>query len=481
MNVDFEFSDRQLQTLEALADPKIKEVMYGGAKGGGKTVLGTRWVFLKCLELIKAFKLKKQAEIRNIPIAGFMGRKHAVDFSATTMLTWKREIPSEFYELRSIDGKVPVVVILNSIAVQYGGLDQEDEVKKLNSAEFAFYFIDQAEEVSEENAGMLRGTRRFKYAGMEPPGGYKGLYTTNPRQCWLKSEFVDEATRAPNVAYIQALPSDNPYLPQTYTDDLKQAFNNRPELLQAYLYGSWDDLTNQQTIIKQRWVEVATNHSGIKDGPELRVTVADIADGDNNGIDEDFIGDESGDETVIYDFVRGQLVDQEIYRNYDPMFTASRLVMHQKKNRSSVICVDSIGVGSGVFSRLRQVYSDERDVYIFGFDSRINPPGENNQRIYKNYKTYAWFTVAEEYFQPGKVSIPNDPELLRQLSNVPYTYSSNGKFTVLPKEKIKKILKVSPDRADACVMGLHALSKAQPEQFSGTKYYQRRTFNPMTI
>ena len=41
-------------------------------------------------------------------------------------------------------------------------------------------------------------------------------------------------------------------------------------------------------------------------------------------------------------------------------------------------------------------------------------------------------------FLTGKVSIPNDPILIRQLSSVKYTFKSNGRILIENKADIKK-------------------------------------------
>ena len=78
-----------------------------------------------------------------IPV-GFMGRKRGIDFSNTTLETWKRFIPESAYVIK---GKPAEIVIYDRVKIMTGGLDNSEVVNKFNSAEYGFYFIDQAEEV----------------------------------------------------------------------------------------------------------------------------------------------------------------------------------------------------------------------------------------------------------------------------------------------------------------------------------------------
>ena len=66
---------------------------------------------------------------------------------------------------------------------------------------------------------------------------------------------------------------------------------------------------------------------------------------------------------------------------------------------------------------------------------------------------------AGEYFGADGVSIPDDKVLVGQLSSMKYTYST-GRLLIQDKEEIKKDIGRSPDRADACVIGLWALRRA---------------------
>ena len=49
------------------------------------------------------------------------------------------------------------------------------------------------------------------------------LYTANPADCWLKTDFVDEDTRQPNHVFVPALYTDNEHLPNNYKQTLEGA------------------------------------------------------------------------------------------------------------------------------------------------------------------------------------------------------------------------------------------------------------------
>jgi hypothetical protein len=240
---------RQTLAFDALSRDDVKEVLYGGAKGGGKSVFGCLWCFERAIEIAKDCKIAPRKH--PIPI-GFMGRKRGVDFTNTTLETWKRFIPEAAY---TIKGKPAEIVLFDRVKILTGGLDNSEIVNKFNSAEYAFYFIDQAEEVDREQIGELRATTRLIINGKKIPG--KGLFTANPAPSFLKDEFILNPT--PDRVFIRALPTDNPYLGNEYIEVLRDSFKHRPELLKAYLEGCWDQLGGSNQVIKDSWVENAAS------------------------------------------------------------------------------------------------------------------------------------------------------------------------------------------------------------------------------
>lgn len=447
---DLDFSQRQMLAMNTLLSDDIDELMYGGAKGGGKTVWFCTMGFVLTKLLIKQFGLKPPKSANKIPVLGFLGRKQAVDFDNTSLRTWKTIIPFGAYEIKKQE---KLIVVEGTAAIQYGGLDDSSTINKFNSAEYSFFGLDQAEEVDRDSVAMLRATLRQKINGQQPK--YKAMFTANPAICWLKGEFI--TGRGPRRAFVKALPSDNPFLAEGYINTLTAAYGHNPSLLQAYLYGSWDDLDAAFTVIPSSAIQRCVNSNYIDRSGEKRVTVADIAE-------------DGSDETVIYDW-KNYTLDRssiEIYTHRDLMDTCGRIQAHARKNGSNMICVDKVGLGAGVFSRLNEIYSqDESDlertsirVTVYGFDGRIEAPGPLNEQTFKNYKSWAWFK-ARERMKEGRLDIPDDEVLRSQLAGVTWKFTSGEVIMLDKNEDIKERLGSSPDRATTVIMGIDAIDRAQ--------------------
>lgn len=458
-------SPKQHRAMELLMEEHpdmVFSLLYGGAKGGGKSVFLSQFSFLYPMMLAKEYGLQPQSDLRKIPIVGFLGRKIGKHFNETTLLTWKREIPGEYYQLRMLEGKVPIIVLDNRIGLMYGGMDNTETLKKFNSAELMFFAVDQAEEMEEQDYAMLRGTLRLQLgpsAQRHPPKrGYKALLSANPAECFLKRDFVTARTRKPGNAFLQALPSDNPFLPPGYIESLKQTYSFNPALLNAYLHGSWEDLDQAFVVIPRRRIEACINNKTVNKVRLKKLTAADIA-GES----------ESSDESVIGNFENEELLPNwEIYSHRDLMDTAGRIISHALKNGSTCIVIDKVGEGAGVYSRVQEVIQGhnqnlppERRIYVHGFDGRLRPPPGIPEQTYLNYKAYAWFTASQGVIAERKTSIPADEELVRQLCGTTYRFTSNGKMALDPKDQIKEKLGCSPDRADMFVMGLDGIQHAK--------------------
>lgn len=422
-------STRQKQALDLLNSNEVKELLYGGAKGGGKSVLGCYWVFFTACDIINKFELP----VRKYPITiGFIGRKRSVDFTDTTLETWKKFIPEQAYSLRTSEKEI---IINERVKIAYGGFDSEMDIKKFNSAEYAFYFIDQAEEVSRDDIALLKGTLRLKIG--DTPLDYKGLMTANPADCWLKDRFITQLSKG--CAYLPALPSDNPYLPPGYINTLIEAFAHRPELVEAYVHGSWDVLSDANIVIKTAWVNDAINRF-----------LPNFLDNTVVSCDPARFGD---DETVIYVIKGGQVIDSMCYGQKSTMETAGNCASMRNKHNAELILVDGVGVGAGVVDKLMELNEPVKEVNFAN-----KPSNEMKQEKYYNLRAEVYWEAAE-MFSNQQVSMPNDMVLRQQLSHIQYSNASKGRIKIESKDDIKKRLGGgSPDRGDALVIGLWGLS-----------------------
>lgn len=429
-------TDKQALAWNTINRPEVTEIMYGGAKGGGKSHFLCVWIFCEAMRIARKFSLMR---CDNPVHVGWMGRKQATDFAGTTLQTWRQVIPSEYYELKGgTERDIKHIIIDGRVCVDYGGLDKQEHIQKFNSAEYCFIAIDQAEETNRDEVAVLRASRRMKINDQEPD--YKGLYTANPAQCWLKDEFVDAPTASRR--FVQALPADNPHLPESYIETLRDSFGHRPELIEAYLHGSWEAFEGDDQVILERWIIAAmTRERSIYDGKVISCDPARFGD----------------DETVIYVFDGTRVIDEYYWGKSKTTMISNKIEELSRHHGNCAAVVDEIGVGGGVVDELKDM-----GVKVISFNSSA---ASSMKEDYYNLRAEAWMTVSK-MFNNNQIAMAGhiDYTLKKQLLYPRYEFKTNGKIIIEGKDKIKQRLGCSPDRADAYVMGLWAVKNIESAQ-----------------
>ena len=420
-----ELSRKQSDAWWLLQKDYVDELLYGGAKGGGKSVFGCLWMYAECYELAREYVPKPRKH--PIPV-GFIGRKVAKHLKETTLDTWKRFIPKDRY---TIKGDPAEIVIADRVMIRTGGLEAKEELEKFNSAEFARIFIDQAEETSEDDISVLRATQRLVIGKKKIIG--KILWTANPAQCWLKREFVDKKRRS--HPFVRALPSDNHWTGREYIKILEKAFSYRPELLAAYRDGLWEAIASTDQIIKDIWIREAQERrlSSMVRRPRVVCDPARFGD----------------DERVIYYAEGTNILEQDIAGKSSTPQTARDCIAMSVRHGGCPIIVEEDGIGGGVIDDLREMGHTPR---VFLASSQASNPDR-----FGNLRAEAWFGMSKRFaegqveFRHKNMSSHDLTTLVQQLTSPKY-HIRNGKIFVEKKEDIKKRLGGSPDRADAYML-----------------------------
>ena len=464
-------TDQQRKAWRALDDPVIRRLLYGGAKGGGKSYFLCTWLFTAVWAIMVQAQLQPS---KNPPHVAWFGRKQATDLTGTTLQTWREVIPEEYYQLRGGTERDPKhILIAGRIAIDYGGLDKQENINKFNSAEYIIIAIDQAEEVSRDDVSVLRGSLRMV---LKDPQGkplkipFKELYTANPRQCWLKEDFIIKPKG--NACFVPALPSDNPYLPDDYEVTLREAFEHRPELLQAYLYGDWDSFEGAEQIIRDSWLRAAMARIA-KQPVEKVYLVCDTAR----------FGD---DETAIFLMHNAEIAEQVIMPYCTAPEITRTLARMSSQNDDCTIVIETVGsdVGAAVYD-----YLLEEKKHVINY----TPQGKSTKpEVYQNVRAEAW-SEAAKILQRGTfddithcpVCVNNMDEKTRSQLCVPEYKFRGGKILVEPKADIKERTGKSPDRGETYVIALWVWRRinARPTEtvYSRSNPRRDRAASPMAF
>ena len=115
------------------------------------------------------------------------------------------------------------------------------------------------------------------------------------------------------------------------------------------------------------------------------------------------------------------------------------------------ILIDSIGVGAGVVDRLSELGLPARGINVAETPSI--------QTRFNRLRDELWWK-AREWFEERKTTLPDQDELIAELSMPRYNYTSAGKLKVESKAEMRKAGMQSPDLADSlCLTFAHQSAK----------------------
>ena len=169
------------------------------------------------------------------------------------------------------------------------------------------------------------------------------------------------------------------------------------------------------------------------------------------------------DETVLITNEGGVISKPQVRRGQDLMKTTGDIVVEYKrliakypKIKAIQAVIDDTGLGGGVTDRLREVKRElnlsKLQITPVNFAGAV--PEKENVDNFSNISTYIWFKIRTA-LEHGEIALPNDPELISQLTARKYTITSRGQIQVESKEQMKKRGLDSPDRGDALALSCY--------------------------
>jgi len=425
---------KQELAFDAIFNPEIEEVVFGGGAGGAKTYLGCATIILMA---------QKYTGIRLL-----IGRESYTDLVGSTLVTffdvckdWGL-LPDRDYVYNQQKATITFVKtgsVVNLKELRY--YPKDPNFDRLGSFEYTFVFLDEAQQIRGKAIEVLSTRIRYKVSenGLTPTM----LMTCNPTKGYLYTEFYKpwkDGTLKAHRLFIQALASDNKYIDPTYIDKLKRRDKATQERL---LYGNWeydDDPT------------VMVDYDAILDLFSNKVAVMPkFTDEKFKRTDMYIITDVARfgkDRIVIFVFYKYQVVAiYTISHGMDTKELATELEKLEKEWRvpRSHTLVDGGGVGGGVVDNLYGCVE-------FTSGSSAYDPGYDNLKTECAYK-FAEFANARE------IGITCDDVEIRDLIieeiEVLKTRDADkdtNKLKIIDKPKMKDLLGRSPDFLDTLIM-----------------------------
>lgn len=409
------YSPTERQTIAHTSPERF--TLYGGAVGGGKSV----WL---CNEIL-------QLSLEYSGNVGYLCRYELTSLMRSTLMTLERYLP---YEVIAQHHQTENYFrLVNGSLIFYGGLgDDVKAIERLKSMELGWFAIDQAEEVSESHFFMLASRLRLRIPGIM----YKGLLTANPTPGWVKHRFIEQ--KLPDHIFIPALPKDNPFLPSDYEEKLRELYP--AELVKQLLEGDWDALESGNFLFKYSDIKSAVEREFEEEDEPLIVLGQDIA---RFGDDSSVSIVRSGKKVIWF----------QQWAKSDLMDTTGRIVNLIDRFNPHQINIDIIGIGAGVYDRLVELKYRPTPVNV--------AEAVSEKDKFTNLRAKIYFDLHKK-FEDGEIGIPDDIELIAQLSGIKYKYNSRGQLQIESKEDMRKRGVKSPDKADALALSFMEANRPEP-------------------
>lgn len=441
MELEFKTRNRkQIEAVEAWIDNTTEEILYGGAKGGGKSFLGASLIFGDALIYPETHYFIARQELTDL-------RKFTIPTIHEVFKNWGLTLS----DYASFNGQDNTYTLHNGSKVYLipcKELPSDPLYERFGSMQMTRGWIEEGGEIAEAAKANLRlSIGRWKNLDYNLKA--KLLITANPKKGWMKRDFVDpwKAGLMPKARkFITAFATDNPYLPQDYVDTLR---NERDTVRRQRLFeGNWDYDEDQDSLISSDALSDAFSNTITKDGNKY--IIVDVA---RLGRDTTVIALWDGLElTKInqYQGISTELTEQKIKD-----LAATERVPY------SHILIDEDGIGGGVVDHLKGVK---------GFVANSTPMPTSHEvrerqikienslipkRNFANLKSQCGWKLAELINEHKlRLSVPDYRDtimeeltaLLRQKD-----IDSEGKLRLKPKEDVKLELGRSPDIGDTLI------------------------------
>ncbi len=426
-------SKKQTIALDYLEDDVTAEVEYGGGAGGGKSILGCYW------------QLKRRLKYPGT--RGLIGRSQLKTLKETTL--------NSFFEVCRLQGlkagvhfsynqQSSIIYFPNGSMIFLKDLflyPTDPNFDELGSLEITDAFIDENNQTVEKAWNIVKSRIRYKLDeyGLIP----KILGCCNPSKGWIYERFYKpnrEGRMPEDRKFIQALIGDNPDISRHYYSNLLTLDKNSKERL---LFGNWEYDDDPSSLMDYDSILNIFTNTHVQ--PGRKVITCDVAR----------LG---GDRIVIieWDGFRGRV---KAWKKQTLDVTAA--LIEDARYRLSIgvkdVIVDEDGMGGGLvdFGKYHGFVNGSMPLPSPGgpMDKNGNPIREN----YANLKSQCYFRLAER-INKNELFLQCDDESVKQLiieeleQVKRHKMDSDGKLSVVPKDKVKEVLGRSPDFADTLMM-----------------------------
>jgi phage terminase large subunit len=431
---------KQLLAAKYWIDKETEQLLYGGAKGGGKSYLGSALIFGDALIYPNTHYFIARQELSDL-------KSHTLPTIYEVFKNWELN----FTDYAKYNDQSHIFYLYNDSMVYFIAckeMPSDPMFERFGSMQMTRGWIEEAGEVAESaksNLWLSVGRWKNEDYGLKK----KMLITANPKKGWMKREFVDLSQRgilSKERKYIQAFATDNTYLPKDYLESLRK---EKDKVRRQRLWeGNWEYDEDMDSLVSYDALSDAFSNTISKDGQKYLI------------IDVARLGK---DETVFTFWDDLELYRIEKFQKQDTQTTIQKAKDYAagEKIPWSNVLADEDGIGGAVVDGMRG---------IRGFVANSTPLPTSDEirqkhaklehdlilkRNFANLKSQCAYKLAE-LINEHKIRF-NVPEyrdaiieeltaLLRQKE-----VDTDKKLSIKPKDEIKEALGHSPDIGDPII------------------------------
>jgi PBSX family phage terminase large subunit len=428
---------KQNHAVFYLNDSTTTELLYGGGAGGGKSALGVLWLIQQC---------QKYPQTRWL-----MGRAKLKALKETTLNTFFQQTSdlglNNQYKYNS---QTNVITWSNGSEILLKDLflyPSDPNFDSLGSLEITGAFVDECNQCTEKAVQIVKSRMRYKLKkyNLIP----KLLMTCNPAKNWTYSNFYNPSlngTLLPHRKFIQALPIDNPHLPESYIETLRSLDTaSRKRLLE----GDWNFDDNPYAMFEYSDILGMFTSEWVKPTQERYMT-ADIA----------YTGSDKFVIVIWHGLVAVKIIAID---KIDDTMISKKINELRIEHRVPIknVIYDSDGLQTFTrFSSKFGILSGATGFKNNGKAIKVAGKVEN----FRNLKAQCYFYFAD-LVKDCKVLIQDKTynkqiiEEFEQINRKPL--DDDGLISMERKADVKERLKRSPDFADAIMMRAYAEVKGK--------------------
>lgn len=423
----YELSLGQQQILGSVLDPQVKRLIISCMTRYGKTRVVAIAILLYILSnpkkriLIIAPTIEQTNIIRNYMAEMIAANPVLSSLVDHTKHTGPEHLKSEMSKKRITFKNGCELITLTA----HGEENSKDPGKQLMGFGGDLIVLDEACLILNE----VYTSRISRMLGDTPDS--KLITIVNP---WNMLNFAYQQWQSPlfkkiHIGWQQALAEKR--VTQSFLDEQKSIISDYEW---EVLYESKFSAESEDTLIRYDWIERATKKQIKFTSQTQRIWGIDVAE---QGADFTILTN------AITDGIQYQFNLQQKLRQKETIPVA--IEASSKVPKKEKLNVDSIGIGAGVYSYLKETGHN-----VYSIRVGEAPRASYNAKKFLNLKSQRWWHV-REIFEKDLISIPKDPILMSQLSQIRYEFTTISKIKIKdPKETGGK----SPDYADSLMLTL---------------------------